>query len=228
MGMPYEVAVAEADEQTRASFITRTYLHVGGALLAFTALQIWLVQSGLAEKIAHAMQGRWLIVLGAFVLVGWLASATAARARSLPMQYSALAAYVVAEAVIFAPIIYICALRFPEVLTSAAAVTIAGSVALTCIVFLLRKDFSWMRGLLFWGGLCAFGAIIAALIFGFNLGTWFSVAMIALAGGSIIYTTSNIMLHYPADRHVAASLALFASVMLMFWYVLRLFLSSRR
>ena len=68
---------------------------------------------------------------------------------------------------------------------------------------------------------------MGGVLFGFQLGTFFSVAMIALAGGSILYDTSNVMLRYPQDRHVAASLELFASVALMFWYVLRL-LSSRR
>ena len=49
--------------------------------------------------------------------------------------------------------------------------------------------------------------------------------MIALAGGWILYDTSNVMLHFPEDRYVGASLQLFASVALMFWYVLMLFMS---
>lgn len=40
-------------------------------------------------------------------------------------------------------------------------------------------------------------------------------------------TTSPALHRYPEDRHVAAALELFASVALMFWYVLRLFLSRR-
>ena len=75
------------------------------------------------------------------------------------------------------------------------------------------------------GGMLALGGIFASLIFGFALGTWFSVAMIGFAGAAVLYDTSNIMLHYPQDRYVAASMALFASIALMFWYVLRLFMS---
>jgi hypothetical protein len=82
-------------------------------------------------------------------------------------------------------------------------------------------------GILAWAGVVALLAIGAGAVFGFELGTFFSVAMVALAGGSILYDTSNVMLHYPEDRHVAAALELFASVALMFWYVLRLFLSRR-
>jgi FtsH-binding integral membrane protein len=57
------------------------------------------------------------------------------------------------------------------------------------------------------------------------MGLWFSLIMIVLASGSILYNTSQIMYHYAPGQHVAASLSLFASVALLFWYVLRLFMS---
>ena len=79
-----------------------------------------------------------------------------------------------------------------------------------------------MRMFLFWGGIVAVGAIVAAIVCNFSLGVWFSVAMIALASGYILYDTSNVLHHYRTDQHVAASLALFASAALLFWYVLRL------
>jgi FtsH-binding integral membrane protein len=76
-----------------------------------------------------------------------------------------------------------------------------------------------------WGGILALIGIVASVIFGWHLGTWFSVAMIGFAGAAVLYDTSNIMHHYPEDKYVAASMALFASIALMFWYVLRLFMS---
>jgi FtsH-binding integral membrane protein len=57
---------------------------------------------------------------------------------------------------------------------------------------------------------------------------WFSVAMIVLAGGSILYQTQTIMRHYPSEAYVGAAVQLFASVMLLFWYVLRLLMQARR
>jgi FtsH-binding integral membrane protein len=51
------------------------------------------------------------------------------------------------------------------------------------------------------------------------------VAMIAFAGAAVLYDTSNILHHYPQDKYVAASLELFASIALMFWYVLQLFMN---
>ena len=76
-----------------------------------------------------------------------------------------------------------------------------------------------------WGGILALVAIVSAVLFGFQLGTWFSVAMIGFAGAAVLYDTSNILQHYPEDRYVGAALQLFASIALMFWYVLRLFTS---
>ena len=76
-----------------------------------------------------------------------------------------------------------------------------------------------------WAGIAAMLLIVASVIFGFQLGTIFSVAMVALAGAAILYSTSKILKTYPEDRYVSASLELFASVALMFWYVLRLFMS---
>jgi hypothetical protein len=71
----------------------------------------------------------------------------------------------------------------------------------------------------------ALGLILCSFLFGLDLGMIFTVAMIALAAGYILYYTSNVMHHYQTHQHVAASLALFAAVALLFWYVLRLFMS---
>jgi hypothetical protein len=221
-------AVAEADVKTRADFIVRTYNHLLGAIAAFTAIEVVLFKTGAAETIARSLMGvSWLIVLGAFVLVGWMASHVAHRVASRPLQYAALAAFVAAEAVIFVPLLFIANLQFPGAIESAVWVTAAGFLGLTGIAFITRKDFSFLGGLLKWGGFCILGAIVFGAIFGFQLGTFFMVGLVAFAGASILYDTSNVIHHYPEDRHVAASLELFGSVMLMLWYVLRLFMSSR-
>ena len=79
-----------------------------------------------------------------------------------------------------------------------------------------------MRSFLFAAGWAAFGLIICSMLFGFNLGMVFSAGMVLLASGWILYDTSNVLHHYRTDQHVAASLALFASVALLFWYILRI------
>ena len=136
--------------------------------------------------------------------------------------------YVVGEAIIFVPLLVLANRFAPGAITSAALVTFLGFVGLSLVAFFTRKDFSFLRGILMWGGIIALVLIVAGVIFGFQLGMFFSVGMIALAGAAILYDTSNILHHYPEDRYVAAALQLFASVALMFWYVLRLFMGSRR
>jgi FtsH-binding integral membrane protein len=77
-------------------------------------------------------------------------------------------------------------------------------------------------------GMLALGLIAASILIGFDLGVLFSVAMIGLAAGYVLYYTSNVLNHYRTDQHVAASLALFATIALMFWYILRLLLQLKR
>lgn len=218
----------QMDEQSRGRFIARTYSHLLGAIVAFTIIEIVLFRSGLANSITHALLGTsWLLVLGGFVVVSWIARVAAQRANSQIAQYAALAGYVLAEAIIFVPMLYFADRSAPGTIASAAGITLLGFGSLTLLVFSMRKDFSFLRGLLMWGGIAAMLLIVGGVIFGFQLGTYFSVAMIGLAGASILYDTSNVMLRYSQDRYVAASLELFASVALLFWYVLRL-MSSRR
>lgn len=222
--------VAEADAQTRGLFIAKTYNHLLGAIGVFTVLEIALFKLGVAESMTRAMIGSrfaWIAVLGGFMLVSWIASSVAHKVTSKPMQYAALGGYVVAEAITFVPLLWIANKFAPGVIQSAVLVTALGFGGLTLVAFMTRKDFSFLGGLLRFIGICALGGIAASLFFGFTLGTWFSVAMIAFAGGAILYNTSGILHHYPEDRYVAASLELFASVALLFWYVLRLFLASR-
>jgi hypothetical protein len=215
--------------EARAQFLTRAYLHLLGAIVAFTSIEVALFGSGLALPLAKFLLGTsWLVVLGGFVLVSWIASRVAHRAEAAAAQYLALAAAVVAEAVLFAPLLLVAQLYAPGVIRSAALVTLLGFTTLTVLVFTTRRDFSFLRGVLAWAGISALLLIAGGAVFGFQLGTYFSVAMVALAGAAILYDTSNVLLHYPEDRYVAAALQLFASVALMFWYVLRLFLASRR
>jgi uncharacterized protein len=224
----YGSLTAGVAPEARARFITRTYNHLFAAIVGFAAFEIALFKSGYAAIIARAMMGTsWLFVLGGFMVVSWLATHVSHSARSLPAQYAALAAYVVAQGLIFVPLLYVADSVASGVISSAALVSFIGFAGLTGIAFYTRKDFSFLRGLLMWGGVGALALIVAGVIFGFQLGTFFSVGMVVFAGAAILYDTSNVIHHYPEDRYVGAALALFASVALLFWYVLRIFLSSR-
>ena len=224
--LPSYTPVAEQSVQTRSDFIWRTYGHVAAAILLFAGIETYLFDSGLAQPMAQSMLGvNWLLILGGFMVVGWLATHVAHTVQSKPLQYVALVGFVVAEAIIFLPLLAIAMAMQPGIVESAVGVTLLGTAGLTAVAFITRKDFSFLRGILVWGGILALVGIVASVLFGFELGTWFSVAMIGFAGAAVLYDTSNILHHYPEDRYVAAALQLFASVALMFWYVLRLFMS---
>lgn len=222
------IPVANLGVEQRSTFIFRTYAHLAGAIALFTGIEVFLFQSGLAYPIAKAMLSTsWLLVLGAFMLVSYLASNLAARAESKPVQYLALLGFVVAEALIFVPLLLIANSVADGVISSAAGVTLVGFALLTGVVFVTRKDFSFLRVFVTWSVILALVAIVGSVIFGYSLGFWFSVGMVAVAGAAILLNTSTVMLHYPSDRYVSAALQLFASVAMMFWYVLQIFLSRR-
>ena len=235
MGVP----VAEAPEAARLEFIRKTYAHLGGAVLAFAALEALLFKSGVADDLTMTLlgsRGSWMIVLVAFMAVGWIADYWARHTRSVPLQYAGLLLYVLAEVIIFCPLLFIAEAYDAQLLTQGSESHIirdAGFITaiifggLTAAVFITKKDFSFMRGALVVLSFAALGLIVMSLIFGFSLGLVFSVAMVVLAAGYILYYTSNVLHHYPVGSHVAAALALFSAVALMFWYVIRILLDRR-
>lgn len=232
---PLDVPIAQASPDERAAFITRTYLHLFGAIVAFAALEALWFATGVAQSVFQLLSaGRfmWLVMLGAFIGVGYLADRWARSSTSLGKQYAGLGLFVFAESFLFIPLIGMAlilgAQGEPGILSKAATITLLMFASLTGIVFITRRDFSFLRGVLLFGGIAAFGLIIASMVFGFTLGMFFSYAMVALACGYVLYDTSNIMLHYRSTQYVAAALALFSSVMLLFWYVLRILIDRRR
>ena len=213
--------------EDRASFIWKCYAHVVGAILALVAIETYLFSSGAALPIAQSMIQSPMIVLIGFVALSWGAGHVAHRLESTMAQYAAFGAFVVLWAIMFVPLLAMAMALDPSgsMIESAAITTVVGCVGLVATVMITRKDFSFLRGVMVWGFFIAIGLIAASWAFGWNLGTWFSVGMIGFAGIAILYDTSNIMHHYPQDKYVAASMALFASIAMMFFYILRLFIS---
>jgi FtsH-binding integral membrane protein len=233
---PYGEIAARAETDERVAFIRKTYAHLLGAVLAFCALEVFYFQSGLVERMFETLfagggRGPWLFMMVAFMGVAWLANYWAMSSTSVGLQYAGLGLYVLVESIIFAPMLYIAAspqFGGPNVIPTAGVITLLMFAGLTVAVFVTGHDFSYLRTALIVGGFAAIGFILCGMLFGFQLGNVFTVAMIVLASGYILYDTSNVMHHYRIGQHVAASLALFASVALLFWYVLRLVMAMQR
>lgn len=222
--------VSYATNIEQATFYRKTYSHVAIALLAFIVVEAILINT-VPESFIFSMVSSpfvWLFILGGFWLGSMLANKWT-QAQDKSTQYRGLGIYVLLEAIIFLPMIYI-AIDLSDglaIISQAGIITLSLFAGLTAVVFLTRIDFSFLRSVLVIGGFVALGLIIAGAIFDFDLGLWFSAAMVALAAGGILYETYNIKNVYSTDQYVAAALQLFSSVMLLFWYVLRILLSRR-
>jgi len=228
--MPQKIMVASLSDVERAAFYRKTYSHVAGGVLVFVLFEYLLLQSEtIVDFMLSMTEGyKWLLMLGGFMLATNYAEGMAMRTSDKNTQYLAYAIYIFFEALIFVPMIYIAAYHMesgPEILNQAAIVTLALFTGLSAVVLLTKKDFSFLKTGITIGFFIAIGLIIAGTIFGFNLGLWFSVAMCLLAGGCILYQTSNLVNKYGVEDYIPASLGLFASLMLLFWYILRIFMS---
>lgn len=203
---------------------------MAGGVLVFILFEWLLLQSDtIVDFMLSMTEGyKWLLMLGGFMLATNYAESMAMRTEDKNKQYLAYGIYIFFEALIFVPLIYIAAFYMesgPEILNQAAILTLALFTGLSAVVFVTKKDFSFLRTGLTIGFFVAMGLIIAGTIFGFNLGLWFSVGMCLLAGGSILYQTSIIIKKYGVEDYIPAALGLFASLMLLFWYILRIFMS---
>jgi len=226
-------SAANALPEQRAQFIRRTYMLLAATIAAFIAVEAFLFVSGAAyvftSFVFSGSSITWLLVLGVFMVITWLANSCAQSDASKGLQYLGLGLYIVAEAMIFTPLILVAAVKTGDltVIAKAGIVSLGLFLGITATVFLTRSDFSFLGPILAIGGFAALGFIVASAIFGFTLGNVFAFVMVAFAGTAILYQTSNVLHRFRTDQHVAAALVLFASVALLFWYILRIF-SSRR
>lgn len=238
-GNPYDtfgLSVAESAPSERVGFIRKTYTHLAMAIYALAALEWAFFQTGIAERFSEMLMGMpfgMLIVFGGFMLVSYIAEQWANSETSVGKQYAGLITYVVAQSIFLMPLLWFAQHLSVEyapgqqvnVIGAAGLTTLLIFGGLTAIVWLSGKDFSFLGAGLGIAGMAVMALIAASYFMGFGLGTWFSVGMIVFASAYILYDTSNVMNHYRPGQHVAASLALFASVALLFWYVLRLFIA---
>ncbi|MBL7879010.1 MULTISPECIES: Bax inhibitor-1/YccA family protein [Chryseobacterium] len=227
--MMTDVLVAHAKEVEKAEFYKKTYLHVALAILAFIGVETVLLKTVPPEVIGLMFQGKftWLLIIGVF----WLASVLANKwslSQSRSVQYMGLGFYILLEALIFMPMIYIAVVNVGgSIIYQAAMLTIAMFAGISFVAFTSKRDFSFLRNIIVIGGFISLGLIVGGMIFGFDLGLWFSVGMVILASATILYQTSKLKDSYTTDQYVGASLQLFASIMLLFWYILRILMSRR-
>lgn len=230
----------DATPDARKSFIRRTYVHLMAAIYGLVALEFLYFQIAPLDRWVEGlfqMRWGWLALFGGYVIISRIAESWARSDASIEKQYFGLVTYVFAFSIILCPLLWIAnhyatvinGLTFSPILVAAVA-TLAVFGVLTATVFMTGKDFSFLGPILGIGSLILFGVILLAAFGMFNLGTGFAMLLVAFASAAILYDTSNVLHHYRTEQHVAAALALFASVGLLFWYILQIVisLSSRR
>lgn len=224
------VLVAHADAARQAEFYRKTYSNVAFGVLAFIGIEAVLLKIDPLVNLMLSLQGySWLLLLGGFMAVTWVAQNLTYRNADRTKQYAGFLLYILAEAIIFVPLLYL-AMNFgggPQMIAQAGVITGTLFLGLTAAVLMTKTNFSFLRTGLVVGFFIALGLIVAGTIFGFNLGLWFSVGMVLLAAGSILYSTYQIKNEFGTDQYVPAALSLFASLMLLFWYVLQILMSRR-
>ncbi len=218
----------KAESSQRRSFLFKTYLHVFLALVLFVCMQALMFQTGVANVILQKMAGiNWLLILMAFGILSSMASRMAYQVKTLAGQYMALIAFVFLWAILSLSLVSNFYYGSGHMVKNAALLTLISFSLLTIGTFVTKVNFSFLGVFLRWIGILAISLIVVQILgpmlFGaglsFGLGTWFTLMMIAYAGGSILYSTSRIMRDFPVDKHVAASLELFSSIILLFWYI---------
>jgi len=216
------------EPQVRADFMRRVYTRLVAGVAAFVLIEAYLFTSGLAVAITEFMfSTSWLLILGGFMVVSWLANSVALRAATPASQWGGYLLLVAANALIFAPMLVIAELQVPGTVAQAGQYAVGGFVVLSVIAHRSSRDFTWLGASLRWFGILALAGIALAVLTGFQLGTWFSLAMIGFAGAAILYETQVILRETPPGRETVAAMALFSSLALLFWYVLRLFMERR-
>lgn len=225
-----DVLVAHSSDVEKANFYKKTYLHVALSILAFIGVETILLKTVPKEIIFMMFEQKyiWLLIIGVF----WLASVLSSKwslSQSKSTQYMGLGFYILLEAIIFMPLLFIATNieGGANLIFQAATLTIAMFAGISAVAFTSKRDFSFLRNIIVIGGFISIGLIVGGMIFGFNLGLWFSVGMVILASATILYQTSKLKDSYGTNQYVGAALQLFASIMLLFWYILSILMNRR-
>jgi modulator of FtsH protease len=214
---------AQASLSERTSFIRKVYalffagilFAIGGVLAGFAVPELMM---GVA---AHPF-------IGLLVLMGGVFAAQAVR-HTPGLNIVALFGFTALTGLIMSPAMWYFRLTNPASIVQAGVLTVGIFGGLTAYVFISKKDFSFMRGMVMTGLIIVFlsallNMFIASSAFGFAV----SVAALLLFSGFVLYDTSNIIRRYPVNEYIAGALSLYLDAFNIFLSLLRILNSGRR
>lgn len=218
-----ETSVSQSPVEVRMNFIRKTYaLFMAGILMC--------VLAGTACLSVPALTGvaisLWKTPLLAILLVYGAVFAASAVSEVEGLNYAALFGFTGLIGFMFAPIV---AMYAPAVVGQAAFLTILIFGSLTAYVFVTKKDFSFLGGMLFVGLIALILGGLANVFIFRNSGAsyWMAWVTLFLFSGYVLYDTSNIMNRYSERSYCSAALALFLDFFNIFMALLRI-LGGRR
>jgi hypothetical protein len=227
---PRDMFVADAALSERLSFLRKVYGHVFGAILLLVALEAFYFSTGIAQRMLAALGGLgagWMVMFFVFMAVMWIAERMAYSGASQATQYLGLGLFVGVESLLMAPVLALTLLVDPNLIGQAGFITLGITGALTLFVVMSKTDFSFMRNALFLAGLGVVAVSLASMFWGFSLGIGFSIAVVVLICGYILYETSLIMHHLPTTAYVAGALMIFSSIAVLFRQILMILIRLR-
>jgi FtsH-binding integral membrane protein len=214
----------EASVAERMSFIRKVYalffiatlFAIGGVALGFLFPPLMLA----------AFEHPWIAL---FVMLGGVMGAQAVR-HMRGINLLALFGFTTLTGVVISPLIYIISQNNPVSLLQAGVLTIGIFGGLTAYVFISKRDFSFMRGMLVTGLIVLIlTGLLNVLLVGSNaLAFGVSAAALLLFSGFVLYDTSNIIRRYPTNEYVAGALSLYLDVWNIFLALLRILNAGRR
>lgn len=220
---PRDMFAADAALSERLGFLRKVYAHVFGAILLLVGLEAAYFTTGLAQRMFQALGGLgagWIVVFLVAMAVMWFAERLAYSGASAATQYLGLGLFVGVESLLLAPVLALTLLIDPNLIGQAGFITIMITGALTAFVVFSKTDFSFMRNALFLASMGVMVLGLASMFWGFSLGIGFSVGIVVLMCGYILYETSLIMHHLPTTAHVAGALMIFSSMAVLFRQIL--------
>jgi modulator of FtsH protease len=214
---------AQASVDERMGFVRKVY----ALFFAATLFAIGGVLLGVSIKPLTMFAFEHPIIMF-LAMIGGVMGAQAV--RHVPgLNLVALFAFTTFTGIVISPLIAVILRINPGSILAAGVLTVGIFGGLTAYVFISKKDFSFLRGMVTVGLIVVILAGVVNIFLGSGaLGFAVAAATLLLFSGFVLYDTSNIIRRYPVNEYVAGALSLYLDAFNIFLALLRILNSGRR
>ncbi len=217
------VTAAQVSVEERMSFVRKVY----ALFFAATLFAVGGAGLGLSFRplLVFAFEHPFIMLI---IMLGGVMGAQAV--RHVPgLNLVALFGFTTLTGVMISPLLYVLSQTNPGSILQAGVLTVGIFGGLTAYVFVSKKDFSFMRGMLTVGLV----VVVLAAILNFFVGSGafgfaVSAAALILFSGFVLYDTSNIIRRYPTNEYVQGALSLYLDAFNIFLSLLNILNAGRR